>query len=39
MYGSYNYLIGLNIYPLDAEGNFMIPEDTTGYTVVTTNKK
>ena len=39
MYGSYDYLIGLNIYPLDAEGNFMIPEDTTGYTVVTTNKK
>ena len=34
-----NYAIGLNIYPLDAEGNFMIPEDTTGYTAVTTHKK
>ena len=34
-----NYAIGLNIYPLDAEGNFLIPEDTTGYTAVTKNKK
>ena len=39
LYGSYHYPIDLNIYPLDAEGNFMIPEDTTGYTVVTTEKK
>lgn len=34
-----NYNIGLNIYPLDAEGNFLIPEDTTGYTAVTTERK
>lgn len=39
LYGSYYYNIGLNIYPLDAEGNFLIPEDTTGYTAVTTNRK
>ena len=39
-YGStVNYYVGLNIYPLDAEGNLMIPENTTGYTAVTTNKK
>ena len=38
-YGTINYYIKLNIYPLDAEGNFLIPENTTGYTVITTNKK
>ena len=38
-YGVSNSQIGLNLYPLDAEGNFMIPEDTTGYTAVTTEKK
>lgn len=38
-YGPHPYYIGLNLYPLDAEGNFMIPEDTTGYTVATTNRK
>lgn len=39
LYGQYWYDIDLNIYPLDAEGNFMIPENTTGYTAVTTEKK
>lgn len=39
-YGStVNRYVGLNIYPLDAEGNLMIPENTTGYTVVTTNRE
>lgn len=38
-YGRIDYYIKLNIYPLDAEGNFLIPENTTGYTVITTNKK
>lgn len=39
LYGSYWYDIGLNLYPLDAEGNFLVPENTTGYTAVTTEKK
>lgn len=39
MYGRYWYDINLNLYPLDAEGNFLVPENTTGYTAVTTEKK
>lgn len=38
-YGTINHWIRLNIYPLDAEGKFLIPENTTGYTVITTNRK
>lgn len=39
LYGQYWYDIGLNLYPLDAEGNFLVPENTTGYTAVTTNRE